>query len=192
MIKNGRPYSISREGYEDTGLVSDFRYEEARKIDDWIRNNIRKSRSVYPTTSYGLKHLLEADTGIYMTNNAFKDAMLLSGYEPIDANKMNWQFRISMPRNEVYNTSPFFMWVKERYSGADGFPGKCAKDMAGDRDFPSMAEYGVIREYLEREWAAPGIIDAFEAIWERYAEETGRKGLEGYVPAEPEGGKDDI
>ena len=32
MIKNGRPYSISREGYEDTGLVSDFRYVEKTSV----------------------------------------------------------------------------------------------------------------------------------------------------------------
>ena len=43
----------------------------------------------------GIKHLLERDTGIYLTNNEFKDAMLQAGYEPVDPNELNWHYRIS-------------------------------------------------------------------------------------------------
>ena len=42
-----------------------------------------------------MKHLLERDTKIYMTNNQFKDAMLLCGYEPVDERLLNWNYRIS-------------------------------------------------------------------------------------------------
>lgn len=45
-------------------------------------------------SSYHLKHILERDTGIYLTNNQFKDAMLICGYGPIDANELNWCYCI--------------------------------------------------------------------------------------------------
>ena len=44
---------------------------------------------------YGLKHNLQRDTGLYLTNNEFKDAMLMCGYPPVDANKLNWYYCIS-------------------------------------------------------------------------------------------------
>ena len=75
MIKNGRPYT-NENGWEDKDLISDFTYDEIRSVDTWIRENIRKNRSIYKGgTSYGLKHILQKDTGIYLTNNAFKDAI---------------------------------------------------------------------------------------------------------------------
>lgn len=49
----------------------------------------------YDKTSYGLKHILEHDTGIYLTNNEFKDAMLICGYEPVNPQELNWTYCIS-------------------------------------------------------------------------------------------------
>ena len=41
----------------------------------------RKTPLDFPT-SYGLKHVLERQTGIYLLDNAFKGVMLICGYEP--------------------------------------------------------------------------------------------------------------
>lgn len=46
-------------------------------------------------TSYGLKHYLQDDTGIYMSNNQFKQAMAFCGFLPVDSTELNWTYRIS-------------------------------------------------------------------------------------------------
>lgn len=95
MIKNGRPYSIEN-GYVDADLITDHPEDEQRIVMDWIRDNLLPRKTIlYERTSYGLKHLLERDTGIYLTNNEFKDAMLFAGYEPSDPNEINWTYGIS-------------------------------------------------------------------------------------------------
>ena len=42
-----------------------------------------------------MKHLLEHDTKIYLTNNEFKDAMMICGFEPMDPDMLNWIYCIS-------------------------------------------------------------------------------------------------
>lgn len=168
MIKNGRPYT-NENGWEDKDLISDFTYDEIRSVDIWIRENIRKNRSIYKGgTSYGLKQILQKDTGIYLTNNAFKDAMLLSGYEPVDPDELNWRYRVTLLREEIYNTSPFFIWVKENYDGEDSAKGDFAKDMVCDKDFPSLAEYDFIKRYLENVGACDAALEVFEKLWKEY------------------------
>ena len=63
-------------------------FVEAKSVNEWH-------------TSYGLKHILENDIGIYMTNNQFKELMLLSGFAPARIDELNWSFYIA-------NTSPAF------------------------------------------------------------------------------------
>lgn len=45
-------------------------------------------------TSYGLKHRFERDTGIYVSNGAFKGAMLLVGFTAKDIADLNWYFNV--------------------------------------------------------------------------------------------------
>jgi predicted HTH transcriptional regulator len=45
--------------------------------------------------SYGLKHVLEEDTGIYLTNGQFKGVMLISGFRHENNEDLNWHFNIS-------------------------------------------------------------------------------------------------
>jgi len=102
-MKNGRPYSIEN-GYEDADLITDRPQEEMETAMQWIANNIVPRKSpMLDRTSYGIKHILEHDTGLYLTNNEFKDAMLLSGYEPVDPDALNWSYCIS-------KKSPAFDW----------------------------------------------------------------------------------
>ena len=95
MIKNGRPYSIEN-GSIDYALITDHPKEEINLVCEWIRSNfIRIKTPNYDKTSYGLKHILERDTGIYLTNNEFKDAMLMCEYEPVNPQELNWNYCIS-------------------------------------------------------------------------------------------------
>ena len=90
MIKNGRPYT-NENGWEDGGLITDHGDEVKKAVDGWIGKNIRTAKKILRgRTSYGMKHILEHDTGIYLTNNEFKDAMLLAGYSPVNPGELNW------------------------------------------------------------------------------------------------------
>ncbi len=95
MIKNGRPYS-NENGYVDDALITNRTQEEIDIVYRWIDVNLFPRKTVLTThTSYGIKHILERDTGIYLTNNEFKDAMLMCGYKPSNPNDLNWCYCIS-------------------------------------------------------------------------------------------------
>ena len=95
MIKNNRPYTREN-GYEDADLITDHPEYEQKIVMDWIHNNIYPRQTVLrDRTSYGMKHILERDTGIYLTNNEFKDAMMICGFMPYDPNDLNWVYCIS-------------------------------------------------------------------------------------------------
>lgn len=100
MIKQGRPITVisgtnSNPDEVDNKLATDLSEDELPVVLAWIRDNLYPSEHVYDgNTSYGLKHFLERATGIYMTNNQFKDAMLLCGFKPEDPDAFNWLFYI--------------------------------------------------------------------------------------------------
>lgn len=82
---------------DDTRLFTDLSQEDQAKVIDWIKAGlVPRSTPAKQYTSYTLKHLLEADIRIYMTNNQFKDAMLVCGYEPVNPAQLNWTYRISL------------------------------------------------------------------------------------------------
>ena len=95
MIKNGRPYT-NENGWEDDGLITAHPEKEQDIVMDWIHTNLIPRKTVlHGKTSYGIKHILEHDTGIYLTNNEFKDAMMICGFEPYDPNALNWIYCLS-------------------------------------------------------------------------------------------------
>ena len=110
LMENGRPVTVF--GPRDVGgehinsdLVTDFDKETQKKIFDWIHSNLIPIKTPnMERTSYGLKHILERDTGIYMGNNAFKDAMLLCGFNPVDEKELNWHFCISKKSPALKNS----------------------------------------------------------------------------------------
>lgn len=78
---------------------------------NWIRQNILPRKTpLLSNSSYGLKHMLERDTDIYMTNNQFKDAMLACGFLPVNERELNWHYCIS-------RRSPAFTHVGGTYGG---------------------------------------------------------------------------
>lgn len=95
MIINGRPYS-NENGYVDDDLITSHPQEEIDVVMNWITENISPRKTpMTDRTSYGIKHLLERDTHIYLTNNEFKDVMFMAGYPPVDSDELNWCYRIS-------------------------------------------------------------------------------------------------
>lgn len=95
MLLNNRPYT-NENGHIDEGLLTDKSPEIAEKVCNWIHSNIHPRKTpLNGRSSYGIKHILERDTGIYLTNNEFKDAMLLCGFFPVNPNELNWRYRIS-------------------------------------------------------------------------------------------------
>jgi len=45
-------------------------------------------------TRYGLKHVLERDLNLYLTNGQFKKLMLAAGHKPTSTLEQNWRFKI--------------------------------------------------------------------------------------------------
>lgn len=170
MIKNGRPYT-NENGWEDGGLITDHGDEVKKAVDGWIGKNIRTAKKILRgRTSYGMKHILEHDTGIYLTNNEFKDAMLLAGYSPVNPGELNWRYRIVLTRDINDNPSPFFKWAEKFKS--EPFPcGDFVRDMLRDFGFPKTASHRAISSYLWQTGACTGAVDAFEELWRAYAGE---------------------
>ena len=169
MIKNGRPVTIEADSNTiGAALLYALPDEKIAQISEWIKKNVRAAdRNCSGYSSYGLKHELERDTGIYLTNNQFKHAMLLAGFVPINANELNWEFNIILTRDVIENPSPFFNWL-DKYTDEDSMIGDFARDVLRDKNFPAMADYWVIRRYLESICACDGCMHCFEMAWKRW------------------------
>jgi len=108
----------SRRGYvaetgEDKEHFLDMLPEEKQKVLTWLRYNILPAKTVLEGhSSYGMKHVLESRTKIYMTNNQFKEAMMHCGFYPAVPDKLNWNFYIK-------KTSPIF---QTQADGLEGLP----------------------------------------------------------------------
>lgn len=97
----------------DTEHFRDLSEEEQRIALRWLRYNIFPSPTDTPFedwSSYGMKHVLEGRTNIYMTNNQFKEAMLLCGFFPADTDELNWHFCIK-------ERSPIFVVQADKMPG---------------------------------------------------------------------------
>lgn len=170
MIRNGRLYT-NENGWEDNGLVTDRGDAVKNAVDEWIRRNVRAAGKIlHGRTSYGMKHLLEHDTGIYLTNNEFKDAMMLAGYPPVNPGELNWRYRIVLTRDINDNPSPFFKWAG-KFKSEQSPCGDFVRDMLRDFSFPKTASHRAISRYLWQTGACAGAVDAFEELWRAYAGE---------------------
>jgi hypothetical protein len=90
----GLPVSTESPFFDDE-LLTDEDKETQKKVLKWIKQHCIRTKTINRRhSSYGLKHILERDTGIYLTNNQFKHAMLIEGHNPTNENDLNWYFRI--------------------------------------------------------------------------------------------------
>ena len=96
--KNGRPYTSPSQGvFEDGALLTDEPQEIQEAVLAWIKKQIKPGKkALISYSSYGIKHILQGDTGIYLSNNAMKDAMLMAGFEPVDPSEVIWHYTLSM------------------------------------------------------------------------------------------------
>ena len=82
--------SIDNETMND--LDEDTRYT----VLEWIKWRIVPAKKFnFHHSSYGIKHRLQEELNLYLTNNQFKHAMLMCGYLPKDENETNWIYAIS-------------------------------------------------------------------------------------------------
>ena len=90
-IINGRAYTDG-----DTALLTDLPVQQQQIVIGWIKGNIIKRKTPnYNYTSYSIKHWIQGIFNIYLTNNQFKDAMLLCGFCPVNEKELNWCYCIS-------------------------------------------------------------------------------------------------
>ena len=79
--------------------------DEYLKTCEWIQSNLSPRETILNNawSSYGLKHAMEHDIGLYVTNNVFKMAMIEAGYNykkecnchDIEDSSCNLHFNIS-------------------------------------------------------------------------------------------------
>ena len=179
MLKDGRPCTVEGEGVDDA-LITRHCYNEIAVVGEWIRGNKRKSRQVCSHTSYFLKHKLEEETGLYLTNNEFKDAMCLAGYKPVNADAVNWLFYCTYLPDMVVNESDFYQWVMKHSGGGDTKSDAFYRSMCADSAFPVFSDHDIILMYLESVGAYEEAIAAFEDVWKTYiTAKANRIGLKG-------------
>lgn len=70
--------------------------DEQDHLIDWIKSNLEAIKTFNERrTSYGLKHLFESTGGFYISNGAFKGAMLRCGFKVKNTFALNWTFNVS-------------------------------------------------------------------------------------------------
>jgi hypothetical protein len=97
----GRPEKLAESHWEANDPEGFHRLEPEQQVAlvEWIKDVLVPAKTVFRRTSYGMKHDFECEPdGFYVTNGMFKGAMLAAGYRPVDANELNWRFRVKPAR----------------------------------------------------------------------------------------------
>lgn len=99
ITKKGSPVSVAGTPayYLDDDLLKDLPRREQKVVMNWIYDNfyIRKTPN-YNYHTYWLKHALQYETGIYITDNQMKDAFLHAGFYPLDKYDETWKFNLGV------------------------------------------------------------------------------------------------
>ena len=111
--ENGHSFEIEENGKSWSGF-STLSPEKQKLAKRWVEKVCKPAVALNKNhTSYGLKHILEGCIGVYMTNNQFKDMMLICGFKPKYEQDLNWNFFIQ--------EGPFTKISKWRDSGHSVF-----------------------------------------------------------------------
>lgn len=78
---------------DDPRDYEDLAAAEREALGAWISVVMKPVGRVGPSTSYTMKHDFETAGGFYVSNGAFKGAMLEAGYAPVKRGAQNWRFR---------------------------------------------------------------------------------------------------
>jgi hypothetical protein len=92
--ENGKlTYTV--ETKNDNSHFCELTAEEQKKALTWLQYNLIPAKTpLSGHTSYGMKHILEDRTKIYLTNNQMKELMLLCGFFPVEPDELNWSFYV--------------------------------------------------------------------------------------------------
>lgn len=156
----------NKENLDHPERYLDLPPEVKTALDDWIQLKFEPARRMNrDRTSYGLKHLFQRESGIYIYNGAFKGAMLAAGFMPDDPDDQNWYFKM---KDRIPDS--FYGWVYKRYCFADSPSGDFARDMKADYRFPIYSiDRAEIEGYLRHQRkACLKAMQAFNRIWKRY------------------------
>lgn len=99
ITDDGDPVSVAGipAYYLDDDLFEDLPKRQRKEVIKWIEDNfyIRKTPN-YNYHTYWLKHALQYETGIYITDNQMKDAFLRAGFYPLDKYDESWKFYLGV------------------------------------------------------------------------------------------------
>ena len=99
ITDDGDPVSIAGTPayYLDDALLEDLPKRQQKDVMNWIYNNfyVRKSPN-HNYHTYWLKHALQYETGIYITDNQMKSAFLKAGFYPLDKYEESWKFNLGV------------------------------------------------------------------------------------------------
>ena len=71
--------------------------DEKAKLDRWIKEKFVPAKSK-KMDSYYLKHVMEHENGLYVTNGQFKGAMQAAGYKAYDIGNINWDYKVKFKK----------------------------------------------------------------------------------------------
>ncbi len=66
-------------------------------LDMWVKNRLMPVRTAPRRgmmSSYELKHIMERENGLYVTNGQFKGAMQQAGFKAYNTSDINWLYRV--------------------------------------------------------------------------------------------------
>ena len=81
-------------GVNEPECYIDLNDKYKKALSDWIDERFEKAMIAYRSSTYGLKHDFERETGIFVTNGEFKGAMLEAGFVAVNKDEINWHFKI--------------------------------------------------------------------------------------------------
>lgn len=85
--------------------LDDWKFKRFSDMDDkircmtigWIDKNLKKRKTVNKhRTVYGVKHVLQAQTGIYLTESQFAEALLMCGFQLIRKSRFKYVIHINV------------------------------------------------------------------------------------------------
>lgn len=89
-----QPYEATSLKVNNPYSFYDLTADEQAKVLNWCKQLDKQKGINKKRTSYGLKHIFEKDN-FYITNGAFKGAMLVAGFDIADEKTINWTFNAS-------------------------------------------------------------------------------------------------
>lgn len=87
---NGIPWTDG-----DRHRLNELPQETQSVVLAWIKTGIILCKNGLVCSSYFLKHRLHAETGIYVSDNQFKEAMLICGISPKNVCAFHWEYPLS-------------------------------------------------------------------------------------------------